>query len=75
MFDIMYVPTGYVRYVTGRPRPVSILTTHMIRKRTKRNHAMFDAVPATPVKPRTAAINANTKKVIAQLSIWDPPFC
>jgi hypothetical protein len=35
---------------------------------------MLEAVPATPLKPNTAAISAITKNVIAQLNIMIPPF-
>jgi hypothetical protein len=35
------------------------------RKTAKSIHAMLDAVPARPIKPKTAAIKAITKNVIA----------
>jgi hypothetical protein len=35
---------------------------------------MPDAVPAIPVNPKTAAIKAIIKKVIAQLNITPTPF-
>ena len=35
---------------------------------------MLEAVPARPLKPKTAAINAITKNVMAQLSITTPPI-
>ena len=34
---------------------------------------MLEAVPARPLKPKTAAINAITKNVMAQLNITTPP--
>jgi hypothetical protein len=43
------------------------------RKTAKSIHAILDAVPARPTKPRTAEINAITKNVIAQLNMSVPP--
>jgi len=45
-----------------------------IRKTTKSIQAIFDAVPAKPLNPKTAAIKAITKNVIAQLNITTPPI-
>jgi hypothetical protein len=44
-----------------------------MRKTTKSIQAMFEAAHARPLKPKTAAINAITKNVMAQLSITTPP--
>jgi hypothetical protein len=42
------------------------------RKTAKSIHAMLDAVTVKPTKPKTAAINAITKRVIAKLSMTLP---
>src|ERR1044072_5816644 len=53
----------------ARPRPAIRLTRNSTMKTTKRIHAICEAAPAMPVKPRTPAIKAITRKVTAQLSI------
>ena len=45
------------------------LAAATIRKTTKSTQAMCVAVPATPDKPKTPAINAMTRNVTAQLSM------
>lgn len=47
-------------------------TTNAIRKTTKRTCAIPDAAPAIPPKPRSAAINAMIRNVIAQESMTLP---
>ena len=50
------------------------ITIARINPTTNRIHAMFAAVPATPLKPRTPAISAMIKKVTAQPIISILPF-
>jgi hypothetical protein len=50
-------------------RPTRKKTTAIINPTTNKIHAMFAAVPAIPVKPKTPAINAIIRNVIAHLNI------
>jgi hypothetical protein len=50
------------------------LTTKIIKNTTNKIHAIFVAVPATPLNPTTPAIRAMTKNVMAQLNIKFSPF-
>jgi hypothetical protein len=58
----------------GRNRGATRLIKNNTKNTTNRILAMPAAVPAIPPKPSTAAINAITKNVIAQLNMLHLPF-
>jgi len=56
-------------YTEGGRRPTSREITKMIKKTKNRIFANPAAVPAMPVKPKTAATSAMMRKVTAQFNI------
>src|SRR5438105_12478357 len=58
-------------YIARRPKRNE--TSQMIRNTKNRIFAMPTAVPASPPNPRTAAINAMTRKTSDQCSIYTLP--
>src|SRR5262249_12229299 len=72
---IELIDRSTVAYATGgRTRGTIRLIKNSTRNTKNSTCAILLAVPAIPPKPKTAAINAITKKVRAQLNMLHLPF-
>ena len=70
------VPGGPPAVPQSGPRlPITKKTMARMMPMTNRIHAMFAAVPATPVNPSRPAMMATTRNTTAQLSMVRSPHC